>query len=111
MVREIARLPGRSPGAGEINKDVGRRTQHAHGWIIIRANEYVKRRRPLDTPTVRTLACVNSRCRSGPAATPAIRTTAQTMLLSLALVIVLLSLLLTGLIGEQGVRGVPTRAT
>jgi hypothetical protein len=33
------------------------------------------------------------------------------MLLSLALVIVVLSLLLTGLIGEQEVRGVPTRAT
>jgi len=33
------------------------------------------------------------------------------MLLGLALVIVLLGLLLTVLIGEQGVRGVPTRAT
>jgi hypothetical protein len=33
------------------------------------------------------------------------------MLISLALVVVLLSLLLTVLIGEQGVRGVPTRAT
>jgi hypothetical protein len=33
------------------------------------------------------------------------------MLLGLALVIVLLSLLLTVILGEQGVRGVPTRAT
>jgi hypothetical protein len=33
------------------------------------------------------------------------------MLLSLSLVVVFLSLLLTVLIGELGVRGVPTRAT
>jgi hypothetical protein len=33
------------------------------------------------------------------------------MFFSLALVIVVLSLLLTVLIGEQGLRGVPTRAT
>jgi hypothetical protein len=33
------------------------------------------------------------------------------MLLTLALVIVILSLLLTGLLGEHGLRGVPTRAT
>jgi len=33
------------------------------------------------------------------------------MLTSLALVVVLLSLLLTVLIGEQGIRGVPIRAT
>jgi len=35
----------------------------------------------------------------------------EAMLFSLALVIVVLSLLLTVLIGEQGLRGVPTRAT
>jgi hypothetical protein len=73
------------------------------------SDEYVKTVSPLDTPTVRTLGCVNSRpagMRPGFSSLG----THTTMLLNLALVIVVLSLLLTGVIGEQEVRGVPTRA-
>ena len=111
FMRENTRLPGRSRGAGEINKDGDRGDLGGvHGRIIMHAGEYVKDAHPLDRDTDRALACLHGRpvvagCRS-----PESRET-RSSLMPLALVIVLLSLLLTVLLGEQGVRGVPTRAT
>ena len=64
---QIARLPGRSRGAGEIEKDDGRgNLERVHGRIIMHARECVKRCRPLTCPGS-ALACVNSRPASGPA--------------------------------------------
>src|SRR4051812_20355414 len=107
-MRENARLPGRSRGTGEINEDGdGGKLGGVHDRIIIHAREYVNPRAPLDTRGDRALGCLNclhtrQAHRSRNIDTP--------MLFGLALVIVLLSLLLTVLIGERGLRGVPTRA-
>ena len=101
------RLPGRSREADEIKNGGRVLWRKLHICIIMHLGAFVKRARLLDSDPRRALACVQH---------PDFATTfvwlgwIRLVLLNLVLLVVVLSLLLTVLIGEPGVRGVPKRA-
>ncbi len=118
IIARATSLPGRSRGADGIKqKDRGEAT-HDHERIIMHRGVFVNpaascdRPAALDSPRRPHVSLTNAADAPSALHLPDLEAHRLHMLSGLcSLVVVLLGLLLTSLIGEPGVRGVPTRAT